>query len=116
MTIGERISKRRQELGLTVDEVAERLEKSRATVYRYENGEIEKLPTTVLEPLAKLLQTTPAYLMGWVDDAEASISAETKKQPVPELSETDREALELFRQLGEDDKKLILKAMRGSIK
>ena len=116
MTIGERISKRRQELGLTVDEVAERLEKSRATVYRYENGEIEKLPTTVLEPLAKLLQTTPAYLMGWVDDAEATLSDDTKKQPVPELSETDREALELFRQLGEDDKKLILKAMRGSIK
>ena len=58
MTIGERISKRRQELGLTVDEVAEQLNKSRATVYRYENGEIEKLPTTVLEPLAKLLRTT----------------------------------------------------------
>lgn len=116
MTIGERISKRRQELGLTVDEVAEQLNKSRATVYRYENGEIEKLPTTVLEPLAKLLRTTPAYLMGWVDDAEALLSDDTKKQPVPELSETDREALELFRQLGEDDKKLILKAMRGSIK
>lgn len=116
MTIGERISKRRQKLGLTVDEVAERLEKSRATVYRYENGEIEKLPTTVLEPLAKLLQTTPAYLMGWVDDAEAPLSDGTKKQPVSELSKTDREALELFRQLGEDDKKLILKAMRGSIK
>ena len=116
MTIGERISKRRQELGLTVDEVAEQLNKSRATVYRYENGEIEKLPTTVLEPLAKLLRTTPAYLMGWVDDAEAPLSDDTKKQPVSELSETDREALELFRQLGEDDKKLILKAMRGSIK
>ena len=89
MTIGERISKRRQELGLTVDEVAEQLNKSRATVYRYENGEIEKLPTTVLEPLAKLLRTTPAYLMGWVDDAEAPLSDDTKKQPVPELSETD---------------------------
>ena len=54
--------------------------------------------------------------MGWLDDAEAPLSDDTKKQPVPELSETDREALELFRQLGEDDKKLILKAMRGSIK
>ena len=49
MTIGERISKRRQELGLTVDEVAERLEKSRATVYRYENGEIEKVNFEVIK-------------------------------------------------------------------
>lgn len=65
MTIGERIKNRRKELGLTVDELAQRLEKNRATVYRYESNDIEKLPTTVLEPLAKALDVTPAYLMGW---------------------------------------------------
>lgn len=68
MTIGERIKNRRTELGLTADEVAEQLGKSRATVYRYESGEIEKMPTTVLEPLANVLKTTPAYLMGWDDN------------------------------------------------
>ncbi|WP_295216421.1 helix-turn-helix transcriptional regulator [Ruminococcus sp.] len=68
MTIGERIKARREELGLSVDEVAEVLNKSRATVYRYESNEIEKLPTTVLEPLSKILRTTPAYLIGWEDD------------------------------------------------
>lgn len=71
MTIGERIKKRRKELGLSVDELAERLGKNRATVYRYESNEIEKLPTTVLEPLAKALATTPSYLMGWQDEASA---------------------------------------------
>lgn len=50
---------------MSVDEVASRLGKNRATVYRYENNDIENLPTTVLEPLAKILETTPAYLMGW---------------------------------------------------
>lgn len=44
MKVGERIKKRRKELGMTVDELAERVGKSRATVYRYENGSIEKLP------------------------------------------------------------------------
>lgn len=68
MTIGERIKNRRTELGLTAEEVAEQLGKSRATVYRYESGEIEKMPTTVLEPLANVLKTTPAYLMGWDDN------------------------------------------------
>ena len=34
-------------------------------IYRYESNYIEKMPTTILEPLAKVLQTTPAYLMGW---------------------------------------------------
>lgn len=65
MTIGERIKQRRMELGLSVDEVAEKLGENRATVYRYESNEIENLPVGTLEPLAKILETTPAQLMGW---------------------------------------------------
>ena len=68
MTIGERIKQRRMELGLSVDEVAEKLGKNRATVYRYESNEIENLPVGTLEPLAKILETTPAQLIGWDDD------------------------------------------------
>lgn len=67
MTIGERIKNRRTELGLSVDFVAAKLNKNRATIYRYESDEIENLPITILEPLAAILQTTPAYLMGWED-------------------------------------------------
>ena len=65
MTIGQRIKKRRNELGLSVDEVAKKLGKNRATVYRYEKDDIKDLPITVLEPLASVLETTPADLMGW---------------------------------------------------
>lgn len=64
-TVGERIKHRRLDLGLSADEVAERLGKNRATIYRYESDEIENLPVNVLEPLAKVLNVTPAYLMGW---------------------------------------------------
>jgi len=70
MTIGERIKARRIELGLSVDELAARLGKNRATIYRYESGAIKDMPTPVLEPLAKALNTTPAELMGWGVDAE----------------------------------------------
>lgn len=63
MKIGERIKKRRQELGYTVDQLADLLHKNRATIYRYENGDIEHLPHTVLEPIAKALDTTPGYLI-----------------------------------------------------
>ncbi len=68
MNIGERIKSRRLELGLSVDDVAEALNKNRATVYRYESNAIENLPITTLEPLARVLKTTPPYLMGWTDD------------------------------------------------
>ena len=68
MTTGDRIKQRRLELGLSVDEVATKLGKNRATVYRYESNDIENLPVGTLEPLAEILDTTPAYLMGWNSD------------------------------------------------
>ncbi|CAM2361071.1 helix-turn-helix domain-containing protein [Listeria seeligeri] len=68
MQTGERIKKRRKELGYNADYLAEELGVSRSTIFRYENGEIEKLPITILDSLSNILKTTPAYLMGWVDD------------------------------------------------
>ena len=68
MSIGDRIKQRRQELGLTVDQVADKIGKNRATVYRYESSEIEKFPIDILSPLAEALRTTPAYLMGWEEN------------------------------------------------
>jgi transcriptional regulator with XRE-family HTH domain len=73
MTVGERIKYRRVELNLTVDELAKRLGKNRATVYRYESNDIENFPITVLEPLAQALRTTPSYLMGWEEDTNHHI-------------------------------------------
>jgi len=68
VTIGERIKNRRISLGLTVEQLAARLNKNRATIYRYESDEIENMSISVLEPLAKVLHCSPAYLMGWEDD------------------------------------------------
>ena len=65
MDVGKHIKERRKELNISVDELAKRLNKNRTTVYRYEKGDIENLPIDVLDPLAKALDTTPAYLMGW---------------------------------------------------
>lgn len=70
MTIGQRIKNKRIELGLTVDEVASKLGKNRATIYRYEKDDIKDLPITVLEPLAQILNTTTAYLLGIDDTAK----------------------------------------------
>ena len=44
MNVGQRIQERRKELKMSVETLANKIGKSRATVYRYENGDIEKLP------------------------------------------------------------------------
>lgn len=65
---GQRIKERRKQLDMSADDVAAELGVSRSTIFRYENGQIEKVPANVLEKLAVILRTTPAYLMGWQDD------------------------------------------------
>lgn len=80
MTTGERMKQRRKEIGLSAEKVAERLGVSPATIYRYEKGDIEKVPADSLAEIAKILQTTPAYLMGW---EEKSGPAEPKKPTIP---------------------------------
>lgn len=65
MSIGEKIKFLRTQQGMSIDELATKLGKNRTTVYRYENGDIENLPLDALKPLAEILKTSPAYLMGW---------------------------------------------------
>lgn len=70
MTTGERMKARRKEIGLSAEQVAEYLGVSPTTIYRYEKGDIEKVPGEILPKLAAALKTTPAFLMGWDDDSE----------------------------------------------
>ncbi len=65
MKIGERIKYRREELGLSQDELARRLGyKSRSSINKIEN-DASGLPQTKIAAIAAALQTTPAYIMGW---------------------------------------------------
>ena len=68
MEIGIRIKQRRKEMGLSADALGKMLGKDRSTIYRYEKGDIENVPIDILEPIAKALQTTPQYLMGWEEE------------------------------------------------
>lgn len=70
MSIGDRIRKRRKELKLSVDYIAEKLGKNRATIYRYEGDEIEDMSINVIEDIAKILKIDPGYLMGWKKSQE----------------------------------------------
>ena len=51
-----RIKARRDELGLTLDNVASQIGVARSTIQRYESGKIEKLKLPVLEAIARVLR------------------------------------------------------------
>lgn len=76
MSIGDRIKQRRKELGLSADQVAEKLNVDRTTIFRYERGFINKVPADVLAELAKVLATSPLYLMGLSDESDSPANPE----------------------------------------
>mgnify|MGYP000878506575 CR=1 FL=1 len=83
MKINEKIKSRRQELGLTLEEVGNYVGVSKATVQRYESGEIKNLKLMTIEKLSQILKVTPAYLMGWEDAKDVDVPEEyTKKYKV----------------------------------
>lgn len=67
-TIGERMKKLRISRDLTLEDVAKLAGVSRQTIQRYESGVIGNIPSDKIEAIAKVLNVTPAYLMGWEDD------------------------------------------------
>lgn len=66
MTIGQRIHLKRIEKDMTLEELAVRVGVSRQTLSRYETGVIGNIPSDKMELLADALNTTPAFLMGWI--------------------------------------------------
>lgn len=63
--IGDRIKMRRQELGLTQEELAKRMGyKSKSTVNKVETGKNDVNQSTAVK-YTEALNTTVAYLMGW---------------------------------------------------
>ena len=68
MGIGVMIKKRREELGYTQEELAEKMGyKSKSTINKIEAG-INDITQSKIVAFAKVLKTTPAYLMGWEDE------------------------------------------------
>ena len=70
-TIGSRIRTRREELGMSQDELAQKLQyRSRSSVNKIELDQRD-LPQSKIKSIADALLTTPAYIMGWDEKEEA---------------------------------------------
>ena len=65
MKTHELIKFKRQELGLSLADVADALGVNKTTVLRYESKAIEKMPVNIIPRLASILKIEPTTLMGW---------------------------------------------------
>ena len=79
MTIGDRIKKRREELGMTQEELAKKLGyASRSSVNKVEKS--RELSNKKVKLYSDALKCTPGYLMGW----EANLAVNTDKKNIIE--------------------------------
>ena len=101
MEIKDLIKTRRLAIGLTLEEVAEKVGVSRATVSRWESGNISNMRRDKIAKLADALHTTPAYILGWSDDPNPVI-----KKPAPiaesELSDLQKQAIQFVLSLSDE--------------
>ena len=113
MNTGEKIYDLRTQKGLTLEELGNMVGVGKSTVRKWENGMIANMKRDKILAVAKALDTTPAYLMGWEDDAEDASYKESPSSPsTPEIltlynsldAEDQSLALGIVRQMAEQDK------------
>jgi len=65
MTLGEKVKARREQIGMTQEELARKMGyKSKSSITKIEKGERD-LPQSKIKQIADCLGTSPSYLMGW---------------------------------------------------
>lgn len=72
MLLYERIKSRREELGLSQEELAHRIGyKDRSSIAKIESG-VNDITQSKIKAIADALDTTPSYLMGWEESPSGS--------------------------------------------
>ena len=95
MTLGEKVKLKREELNLSQEELAEKMNyKSKTSIHKIEVG-ITDLPLSKVKELAAVLKTTPAYLMGWEEDK----SQEKENNIFSQLTDEELAKLEKFKNM-----------------
>ena len=103
-TVGENILRMRKKLDWTQEELATKMGyKSKSTINKIEMG-INDIPQSKIVQFAKVLGTTPAYLMGW--------NEEKKDSPTEsDLSEGEKMWLELYHKLSSETRDLLVQTI-----
>lgn len=124
MTVGDRIKKLREEKKMTQEELAAYIKSTKQTIYKYENNVITNIPSNKIESIAKALETSPAYIMGWDESSlNERIEQTTKELSVVEkVNEKKRSDLEVVlselksAEISEERKTELLNIMNSLLK
>lgn len=112
MTMGERIKYLRESIGMTQDELGEKIGVQKSAIVKYEKGKVENIKRSAIKTMAEIFNVSPCYLMGF-DEDEDEIKTISKQvallQAVQDQWGKDSvKMLELFTGLNPDGQKKAL--------
>ena len=110
-TKGRNILEARKNAGLTMEELGKMVGVSRATIKRYERGEIANIPDDKIEKIAKATKVSEAFLMGWDTLKKENAAFHARILKDAEL----QEIIKNYLYLSNEDKEII-KSMIKSLK
>lgn len=115
MTTGERIKFARENLGMTMEQLARKVGVQASAINKYEKG-ITDIPLSRLKKIATALWLDVEDLVDWFDEPSDSVDEKLIRQFADKMSgidEDERLLLTTFRVLSDDEKKdLMLYAMK----
>lgn len=107
MDLGKKVRLRREYLGMSQEELAIKMGyKSRSSINKIECG--RSVSQKIIYRLAEVLETTPAYLLGWENDPEGAAAFEASILTDAELMEMIKE----YQALSDEDKKTVIQMIR----
>ena len=105
---GLRIKRLREEKKLSQAELAKLLNTKRQTISKYENGIVTNIPSDRIEEIARILDTTPEYILGWEPSEDGQPAVDDG------LSDSTRELIEFVRaNIPEEKAALALRLMKS---
>lgn len=100
-TIGKKIKEKREQIGMSQDELAEKMGyKSRSTIAKIESGVNDVVQSNIVK-FANILNTTPAQLLGWEQDTIESVS-EVQNDADAYDDEHEKELNDFMNELGSE--------------
>lgn len=102
---GKRVKMRREEIGMSQDELAHKLGYAgKSFISKVESG-INEIPQSKVPLLAEVLRTSVPYLMGWNRDMQDRTG----------LTEEERQIVAYYRSLNRTGKDIVYKTIQGIV-
>lgn len=111
MGMGEKIRQRRTALGMTQEELAEKLGVQKSAVAKYENGRVQNIKRAMIARMASVLECSPVWLMDLDDNMNPLDSRKSEETDIQDGKNgwyLDPETAEIAKRIQDDPQLRIL--------